>query len=299
MAKMIIGIHGLSNKPPKAQLKDWWLKSINDGLASAGARPIDAGEFDLAHWADLRYPEPDRTPQPYSGPETDEPGDDPNALVLSLRNAFTGVLGRLAGRIDSIKDQGKLDQLKDALRKQVVEDLGDYNDPNDTVKYGDRRGENTRAAIRDTLKERLEAHRDKEILVIGHSMGSIVAYDVLRDLEATTQTVRHLVTIGSPLALEAVKRKIREERGDKIPLVPLSVRESWRNYADHRDLVAADLTLKPEYENTRDIHVEDIVVGNGYRFENDKGEWEHNYHKSYGYLRTPELAQHLKAFLAA
>ena len=299
MPKMIIGIHGLSNKPPKAQLKDWWLRAINDGLERAGGRRIGEEAFDLAYWADLRYKQPDPNPQPYSDPGTDEPGEDPNALVLSLRNAFTGALGGLARKIDSIKDQGRIDDLKNALRKKVAEDLGDYLDSEDQVKFGGRRGAPTRAAIRDTFKDLLADHRDKEILVIAHSMGSIVAYDVLRDIEATTQTVQHFVTIGSPLALEDVKGRICEERGEKTPLVPLSIRESWRNYADHRDLVAADLTVRGEYENSRDINLEDTVVQNGYRFRNNEGQWEHNYHKSYGYLRTPELSENLKAFLGS
>ena len=128
-------------------------------------------------------------------------------------------------------------------------------------------------------------------------MGSIVAYDVLRDIEATGPTVRHLVTIGSPLALEDVKGRILEERGEKEPRVPASIVESWRNYADARDLVSFDLTVEREYDNAKNIHFDDIRVKNGYRFKNDEGELEHNYHKSYGYLRTPELSETLRSFI--
>ena len=119
MAKVIIGIHGLSKKPERSQLQEWWLKSINDGLKAAGARQISEAEFDMAYWADLRYQEY-ATKQRYNGPDTDRPGDDPNAFVLSLRNAFTGVIGRLARRIDSIRDEGKIDELKNALRKTPI-----------------------------------------------------------------------------------------------------------------------------------------------------------------------------------
>lgn len=297
MSKIIIGIHGLSNKPEKADLEDWWLRAINDGLKREGGQPIGATAFDLAYWADLCYARPDPNPQPYMDPDWDEPGDDPNAFVHSLRNAFTGAIGKLAGAIDSIKDEGKIDELKNEFRKKKVQDLGDYYDPDATVQFNRMVGTRTRTAIRDSLKERLEAHRGDEIFLIAHSMGSIVAYDVLRDIEETGLTIKHLATIGSPLAIEDVKGRIREERGEKKPRVPTSIVESWRNYADHRDLVSVDLTLKGEYENSDNTQVEDIGVNNGYRFKNDEGELEHNYHKSYGYLRTPELAQRLKTFL--
>ena len=31
MAKVIIAIHGLANKPPKKLLENWWKKAINEG----------------------------------------------------------------------------------------------------------------------------------------------------------------------------------------------------------------------------------------------------------------------------
>ena len=36
MRKVIIGIHGLGNKPPKALLKIWWKKAIREGLKAIG-----------------------------------------------------------------------------------------------------------------------------------------------------------------------------------------------------------------------------------------------------------------------
>ena len=32
MAKVIIGIHGLANKPTEKLLKDWWKSSIKEGF---------------------------------------------------------------------------------------------------------------------------------------------------------------------------------------------------------------------------------------------------------------------------
>ena len=50
-------------------------------------------------------------------------------------------------------------------------------------------------------------------MLIGHSMGSIIAYDVLRIVGRQTPLVPvdHFITIGSPLGLPHVKTKIYEE----------------------------------------------------------------------------------------
>ena len=58
MSQMIIvGIHGLLNKPPKAVLKGWWSDAIAEGLArnQTGVPPFS---FDLAYWADIRNENP-------------------------------------------------------------------------------------------------------------------------------------------------------------------------------------------------------------------------------------------------
>ena len=57
MSKIIIGIHGLGNKPPKTILTDWWEKSILDGLKKHNY-PIANFEFELVYWADIFHPIP-------------------------------------------------------------------------------------------------------------------------------------------------------------------------------------------------------------------------------------------------
>ena len=52
MSKIIIGIHGLGNKPSRAILKEWWQKSIAEGLNKYNY-PINQFEFELVYWADI------------------------------------------------------------------------------------------------------------------------------------------------------------------------------------------------------------------------------------------------------
>ena len=141
----------------------------------------------------------------------------------------------------------------------------------------------------------------ERIMLIGHSMGSIISYDVLRDLGQRDNAfdIAHFVTIGSPLGIPYVKDHVYDERGRYDSAVPLRtpsvVSDQWVNYADRKDPVAVDAHLRDDYKaNGRGIRVEDDLVINDYV----TGDGESRPHKSYGYLRTPELSEHIRRFLA-
>ncbi|MDX2505615.1 MAG: alpha/beta hydrolase [Gammaproteobacteria bacterium] len=293
MSKVIIGVHGLSNKPEKTQLSDWWLKSINDGLKSIDAQPLPAAQFKMAYWADLMYEKPDSKPEPYTEPDTDEVDDDTSKLIDIGREFFSGIIGRFGDRKQQLTDDERIEGIKNSVRGMVVEDLAAYYDDNSKIRYGDRIDTQTRSALRSVVRELIEKHQADELLIIGHSMGSIIAYDVLRSLRDTDLKVARLITFGSPLGLSNVKAKTQSEwDGKDKPCVPEVLAEGWANYSDRKDLVCADLTLSEEYKPSAGFGVKDRFVSNGYCHE------KHNHHKSYGYLRTVAVAKYLKDFLA-
>ena len=134
-------------------------------------------------------------------------------------------------------------------------------------------------------------------MLIAHSMGTIIAYDVLRDLgqEDPEFRVHHFVTIGSPLGIAGVKGRISKERDDAVR-TPTVISEKWKNYADKADPVAVDAHLRDDFgSNKRGIRVEDDLVSNDYVALDGK----RKPHKSFGYLRTPELSDQIKDFLQA
>ena len=55
MAKIIIGIHGLCNKPPKYLLEEWWHESIREGINSHLQKDYTIPKVKIAYWADLMY----------------------------------------------------------------------------------------------------------------------------------------------------------------------------------------------------------------------------------------------------
>ncbi len=127
-------------------------------------------------------------------------------------------------------------------------------------------------------------------MLIAHSMGSIIAYDVLADASRTLPglEISHFVTVGSPLGLAAVKEMIA---------APWRVPECvarWSNFADPRDHVARwDTRLSSDYRaNGTGVTVSDHLVINGYLSPSGKP----NPHKIYGYLRTPEMSELIASF---
>lgn len=76
-------------------------------------------------------------------------------------------------------------------------------------------------------------------LVIGHSLGSVVAYEALHRTELPVA----LVTLGSPLALQSIIYPLLRPQP---PTVPTALTR-WENVADRDDLVAAHLDLAPYF----------------------------------------------------
>jgi hypothetical protein len=127
----------------------------------------------------------------------------------------------------------------------------------------------TKTFVRDTAAYFFDADQRQEIqarlrsilrpgagpyVVIAHSQGSIIAYDVLRELAEGFIEVPLLVTIGSPLGLDEVQDHLRK------PLVAPPVVAEWGNFADRLDPVAADRSLGDEFR--MDPPIQDVPVIN-------------------------------------
>jgi hypothetical protein len=275
---VVIGIHGLLNKPPAAQLEEWWKQAIDEGL-HRNANTSPEYVFELAYWADVRNTEPvalAELDEPYTAAPADIslPKYD-NGPLDSVR-AF---LQKWGGRtLDKEKELFGLGTNVENLIGIKLADLDEY--------YQDQR---IRRAMRDRLVAVLRQHEGSTIVLVAHSMGSVIAYDVLRELGDDSELqIEHLITIGSPLGLPIVAKKIRQEFNKNQ--TPAIVRR-WTNVSDPGDKVALDCRLADEYDrNAAKIGVEDVFIVNGYR----SPVGDANNHKSYGYLRAPEFTALLK-----
>ena len=98
---------------------------------------------------------------------------------------------------------------------------------------------------------------NRETVVVSHSLGTVVAYNVLRqNARRRNWSVPLFVTLGSPLATTVVKRKLA---GIKPIGFPAGV-GAWFNAMDERDVVSlypldqTNFPLTPAVSNKTDVH---------------------------------------------
>jgi pimeloyl-ACP methyl ester carboxylesterase len=95
--------------------------------------------------------------------------------------------------------------------------------------------------IRAEIQRRVASLIDDDTKVLlGHSLGSVVAYEAAHRLE---RPLPLLMTLGSPLGLRSV---IYDKVLPQPPGFPPQV-QRWVNIADRNDLVAAEPDLRPMF----------------------------------------------------
>ncbi len=301
MQKIIIGIHGLGNKPGADLLESWWRQSIAEGLARIGLEQRDV-PFELVFWADILHPallnpeiedteDPLYLDEPYVAGQTSE-----GQTSVSFRAKLFGYFDRQLDSIFLNEDQSlNLQGVTQKIIHRYFSDLESYF-RSDTVSLANP-DFSVREHIQLRLFEVLKKCEGWDIMVIGHSMGSIVAYDVLFD-HAHELNINTFVTIGSPLGLpfimgrELAKQKLTNP-GLQRPLVPGCIQSAWFNLSDIEDQVSMDHAMSDDFGvNTFGVTIEDFSIYNDYQMDEER-----NHHKSFGYLRTPEMARIVNQFL--
>ncbi|HVL75560.1 MAG TPA: hypothetical protein VM406_06050 [Noviherbaspirillum sp.] len=123
--------------------------------------------------------------------------------------------------------------------------------------------------------------RDTDTVVVGHSLGSVVAYNVLhRYGPQAGWRVPLFVTLGSPLAVSAIRRRLVP-----APRHPECVRD-WFNALDPRDVVA----LWP-------LDGERFMVNPAIENKTDVDNFTENRHGIRGYLSDADVAYRIYAHL--
>lgn len=128
-------------------------------------------------------------------------------------------------------------------------------------------------AMREVVRGELADVPDGPLAVLGHSLGSVIAYEVLRE---ERRDVTLFVSVGSPLGITEVQDRLA------LPTAVPTGLAAWSNVSDLRDLVALDHWLRPEYAPAG--LVTDHLV------RNDSG----NHHGIAEYLRSAPVQQELR-----
>ena len=301
MSEILIGIHGMGNKPPPKTLTRWWKAAIREGLQRIKKSKL-AFNFEMVYWAHFLHPVPLKP----RIKDKENPLYVKERYIRALKNAAEERPGefrqKLADYVSKQLDNIFLNEdltinyesIVDFIIRRYFKDLERYYQnfcvlPSKT----DCRAQE---AIRLEVALFLKKHRKKKIMLIAHSMGSIIAYEALTR-EASNVTIDTFVTIGAPLGLPIVKSRLFASRKpdlfpEAILKTPENIRSHWYNLADLRDKIAVNYTLQDDFiKNAGHIGPVDQIVTNDYVVGREK-----NPHKSFGYLRTSEMAEIISGF---
>jgi hypothetical protein len=159
-----------------------------------------------------------------------------------------------------------------------------------------RNRDNIACDVRELLKQELRpllSNSDK-VLLIGHSMGSVIAYDTLWELSHLEQLpgkIDLFLTIGSPLGMNYVQRRLMGSKHTGKEKYPTNIKH-WANISAIGDITALDRIFSDDFcemmEQGMIDSIEDHCEGIYNFFRNEKGL---NCHRSYGYLVNPAVGK--------
>ncbi|MEL7024060.1 MAG: hypothetical protein AAGL69_09965 [Pseudomonadota bacterium] len=169
-----------------------------------------------------------------------------------------------------------VDSVANADMRVTLKDVGRY------VKNTEGIGDTVRADLEDRLA--MAAH--SPILLIGHSLGSVIAWDTLwtlsREQASRGVSVDHFVTLGSPLGNRVIQRGLKGRHEVGLQRYPDNIRR-WTNVVAVGELTALDRHMANDFGEMLELglveQIDDLDVYNHYR-ENGRL----HVHSEYGYL---------------
>lgn len=249
----VIGVHGISQQQlGPNQLLDSWQPAAIDGLLRALPGHPDRPTLKIAFYGDVFLEQAESKGAPV---ETDIGDADADVLAFLQEiqedyaadeppdlEAATKGLGSLPGPLTKLG--AALERRFGAASKVLF-----FGDLPQVRKY-QRDGE-----LAETIRKRVtdEIITVRPQVLLGHSLGSIVAYEVLCMMP--DHGVRTFVTIGSPLGLRSIREALRPSARSRIPALPPGV-DRWFNIYDPRDPVTLAGGLSPTWSQVHDATVD-------------------------------------------
>lgn len=165
----------------------------------------------------------------------------------------------------------------------------------ETTRYFQNKN-NIACEIRDLLKQALRPMlaNNGKVLLIGHSLGSVIAYDTLWELshlERLPGKIDVFLTIGSPLGMNYIQRRLMGNNRTGKKRYPTNIRR-WVNISSVGDITALDRVFADDFAPMLSLGIietiEDHCDGIYNFYRNEKGL---NCHRSYGYLVNPAVGK--------
>ena len=252
----VVGVHGISQQQGgRLQMVDPWQRSLGDGVERARDRKFRKPSLDIAYYGNFFLKSSiSKGPVPADLIEFDT---DTVSFFEEIQDEVVNRPGPAepADTMDATKGMRQLPTPVAKLAGSVERRFGVAGK---VLFFGDltqvRRYQRDDALAKDVLgrvREALEAGSPRTL--IGHSLGSIVAYEALCTLPG--HGIRTLVTIGSPLGLRSIREALRPEARAVLPGLPPGV-SNWVNIYDRNDPVSLAGDLQPYWNAAVDRTVD-------------------------------------------
>jgi pimeloyl-ACP methyl ester carboxylesterase len=174
------------------------------------------------------------------------------------------------------KDPGELEiaswlpgPAKEAIIKRAAMEAYYFLFNKEYLRPSDGKTFKVRAELRRLLLDALRAANDKaeKTVLVTHSMGTMIAYDVLRNCDGCPP-VDTLFTLGSPLGIREVQDELVATNTKSVDF-PAATLRRWINVYDPLDVVCgADPVLANDFTAVDGRSVEDVK-------ESNWGSWRH------------------------
>jgi hypothetical protein len=254
-APTVVYVHGAGNKPPRDDLKRAWDLDLFGRDMGQRTR--------MAHYADLLHATPGAIGEDACTQEEalaalvlaagaadaalgEAPAGDEAELLAGLtprgqQLAFSlsmSIAAQAASRPPTVEESlTAVLPLPASLRRLLLRQLLQRLIPDaDAYFFTDRR-----EPVRDRLRQALDGVVGPAV-VISHSLGTVIAYDILSESSFAARPVPLLVTLGSPLGYTEIQDVVTKPLRLPTPV------QLWANFADPLDLVTLDTSLADEFQ---------------------------------------------------
>jgi len=284
---LVIYIPGLLPKPEPEKHREALLRCVLAGLRRIDAPVADAielrpGSFDIVSWTYDFY----RT---HRDIEIDRAAIE--AVILQAEASVSDIAEAVAWPRRLTRWIYTLGDMLPFLIPHLASERMEVH-LRDLLRY-----ENNKNGIAEHVRRMLKvpllaaSGGEHPVLLIGHSMGSLIAYDALWELShnhGNPVSIDLLLTMGSPLGQRFMQRRIRGHDKTGADRYPLNIRR-WKNLTAVGDLTAIDPYLKNDFGEMLDLGLlealDDEETFNYFRFNG-----ELNVHAEYGYLTNEKTA---------
>lgn len=226
----LIFVHGRSQEDfEEDALKQTWIDTLNEGLAKSNLTLPPDVTIEFPYYGKLLKKLTDNPALIPTSKTAVRSGIQPSELTFSYQ--FLTELLKNAGE-NAPSDRGILnnDVIQSLFQKLDKKDkLGEFalkTFTKDVFYYL------TNPDFKDAINSEILRKFDTEpCVVVGHSLGSIVSYVILR--ENKDLQVKKLITVGSPLGMASIQKYL-----PKPQIMPECVQHGWFNAFDDGDFVA-------------------------------------------------------------